>query len=100
MPFLLCIRHAIADSILIFYFGAAEYRAPMRMGRREPLMDLKQFIERAEAAIGDTDPHDLLYLVCAIANDAAVWSDDSDFDEQDVIETYATSDVIKSFDRL
>jgi predicted nucleic acid-binding protein len=48
-------------------------------------MDLKQFIKRAEAAIGDTDPHDLLYLAYAIANDAAVWSDDSDFDEQDVV---------------
>jgi len=63
-------------------------------------MDLKQFIERAEAAIGDTDPHDLLYLACAIADGAAVWSDDSDFHEQDVVETYATSDVINSFDTL
>jgi len=100
MPFILCIQHAITDSILVVCFSAAEYRARMRMGRREPFMDLKQFIERAEAAIGDTDPHDLLYLACAIANDAAVWSELSDFDEQDVVETYATNDVIKSFDTL
>ena len=46
------------------------------------------------------NPHDLLYLACATANGAAVWSDDSDFHEQDVVETYATSDLIDSFDRL
>ena len=65
-----------------------------------PADDFYPAIERAEAAIGDTDPDDVLYLACAIANDAAVWSDDSDFDEQDVVETYATNDVIKSFDTL
>jgi predicted nucleic acid-binding protein len=42
----------------------------------------------------------VLYLACAIANDAAVWSDDSDFDQQDLIETYSTTDVIDSFDTL
>ncbi|MFT4922630.1 MAG: putative nucleic acid-binding protein [Haloarculaceae archaeon] len=55
-------------------------------------------IDRADEAIGDTDPDDVLYLACAIANDAAIWSDDSDFDEQDVVETYSTSGVIESFD--
>jgi predicted nucleic acid-binding protein len=30
--------------------------------------------------------------------DAGIWSDDSDFDEQDVVETYSTSDVVASFD--
>jgi len=57
-------------------------------------------IESADDAIGDTDPDDVLYLACAIANDAAIWSDDSDFDEQSMVETYTTSDVVNSFDTL
>jgi predicted nucleic acid-binding protein len=65
-----------------------------------PADDFYPAIERAAAAIADTDPEDVLYLACAIASDAAIWSDDSDFDEQDVVETYTTSDVIDSFDTL
>jgi len=48
--------------------------------------------------IGDTDPDDVLYLACAIASDAAIRSDDSDFDEQNVVGRYSTSDVIHTFD--
>ncbi len=55
-------------------------------------------IDRADEAIGDTDPDDVLYLACAIACDGAIWSDDSDFDEQSLVEVYSTSDVIDSFD--
>ena len=55
-------------------------------------------IEEAEAAIGDTDPDDVLYIACALAEDAAVWNDDTDFDEQTLVETYSTSDVIDPFD--
>ncbi|MFC6764309.1 PIN domain-containing protein [Natrinema soli] len=62
--------------------------------------DFYPAIETAQAAIGDTDPDDVLYLACAIASDAAIWSDDSDFDEQNLVETYSTSDVIGSFDTL
>ncbi|WP_245883255.1 PIN domain-containing protein [Halalkaliarchaeum desulfuricum] len=56
-------------------------------------------IERADEAIGETDSDDVLYLACAIACDAAIWSDDSDFEEQNLVETYSTADVISSFER-
>ena len=65
-----------------------------------PADDFYPAIERADDAIGDTDPDDVLYLACAIARDAAIWSDDSDFDEQDLVERYSTSDVLDSFDTL
>lgn len=65
-----------------------------------PVDDFSPAIERADAAIGDTDPNDVLYLACAIASDAAIWSDDSDFDNQDLVDTYSTSDVVNSFDTL
>ncbi|QPV63561.1 PIN domain-containing protein [Halosimplex litoreum] len=63
-----------------------------------PADDFYPAIESADDAIGDTDPDDVLYLACAIASDAAIWSDDSDFDEQDLVEAHSTSDVIESFD--
>jgi predicted nucleic acid-binding protein len=57
-------------------------------------------IEKADAAIGDTDTDDVLYLACAIASDASIWSDDSDFDEQNLVMRYSTGDVINSFDTV
>ena len=63
-----------------------------------PAQEFYPHIEEAEAAIGYTDPDDVLYVACALAEDAAVWSDDTDFDEQTLVETYSTSDVIDSFD--
>ncbi|QFU81776.1 PIN domain-containing protein [Natronorubrum aibiense] len=65
-----------------------------------PADDFYPAIETAEAKISDTDPDDVLYLACAIASDAAIWSDDSDFNEQNLVETYSTSDVINSFETL
>jgi len=65
-----------------------------------PASEFHPYIEEADAAIGDTDPDDVLYVACALATDADIWSDDSDFEKQDVIETYTTSDVIDSFDTL
>ena len=65
-----------------------------------PASEFYPAIESADDAIGDTDPDDVLYLACAIANDAAIWSDDSDFEEQSIVEVYSTSDVINSFDTL
>lgn len=63
-----------------------------------PASEFYPAIERADEAIGETDPDDVLYLACAIGCDAAIWSDDSDFDEQDLVEAYTTSDVINSFE--
>jgi len=65
-----------------------------------PVEDVYSEIETAEEAIGGTDPDDALYLACAIARDAAIWSDDSDFDEQNIVKVYSTSDVIDSFETL
>lgn len=63
-----------------------------------PAREFHPSIEAAEAAIGETDPDDVLYVACALATDAAIWSDDTDFDEQAVVEAYSTSDVIYTFE--
>jgi len=58
------------------------------------------YIEEADAAIGDTDPDDVLYVTSALSTDAGICSDDSDFEEQDIVEAHWTSTVIDSFDTL
>ncbi|WP_058367495.1 PIN domain-containing protein [Haloparvum sedimenti] len=63
-----------------------------------PADEFYPYIEKADNAIGETDPDDALYVACALASGAGIWSDDSDFDEQDVVETYSTGGVIDSFD--
>lgn len=63
-----------------------------------PASEFYPYIEAADEAIGDTDPDDVLYVACALARDAGVWSDDSDFDEQDIVPVYSTSEVIDEFD--
>jgi predicted nucleic acid-binding protein len=65
-----------------------------------PASEFYPYIEQAEEAIGDTDPDDVLYIACALASDADIWSDDSDFEEQSVVEAHSTSNVIDSFDTL
>lgn len=64
-----------------------------------PADEFSSSIEGADEAIGETDPDDVLYVACALANDAHLWSDDSDFEQQDIVEAYSTSDVIDSFDK-
>jgi len=63
-----------------------------------PASEFHHRIAEAEAAIGDTDPDDVLYLACALARDASIWSDDSDFEEQDRVPVFTTADVVESFE--
>ena len=65
-----------------------------------PAEEFYPHIEEADAAIGETDSDDVLYVACALAKDADIWSDDADFDEQHLVERHSTSDVIDSFDTL
>ncbi|MGA9401155.1 PIN domain-containing protein [Haladaptatus sp.] len=65
-----------------------------------PVNEFYPHIEEAEEAIGDTDPDDVLYVACALARDAGMWSDDSDFYEQDPVAVFTTSEVIESFETM
>lgn len=65
-----------------------------------PADEFYQHIDRAEDAIGETDPDDVLYLACALGRGAGIWSDDSDFETQDLVPVFTTSEVIDSFDTV
>ena len=63
-----------------------------------PVGEFYEHIERADGAIGDTDPDDVLYVACALARGASIWSDDSDFEEQHLVPVFTTGDVVETFE--
>ncbi|WP_284010826.1 PIN domain-containing protein [Haloarcula pelagica] len=65
-----------------------------------PASAFYQHIGEAEDKLGETDPDDVLYLACALGTEASIWSDDRDFEDQDLVPVFTTSDVIDSFDTL
>ena len=65
-----------------------------------PASEFYPYIDEAEEAISDIDPDDVLYVACALAREAGVWSDDSDFDEQDLVPVFTTGEVIELFDTV
>ena len=65
-----------------------------------PASEFYPYIDEAEEAISDIDPDDVLYVACALAREAGVWSDDSDFDEQDLVPVFTTGEVVESFDTM
>lgn len=65
-----------------------------------PAREFYSRIEEAKEVIGGTDPDDVLYVARALACDAGVWSDDSDFDDQDIVSVFTTSNVIESFETV
>ena len=65
-----------------------------------PGSEFYPYIEEAEEAMGDIDSNDVLYVACALARETGVWSDDSDFDEQDLVPVFTTGEVVESFDTV
>jgi len=54
-------------------------------------------INMADEAIGDTDKKDVPFLALALEKDAAIWSEDKHFDDQDKVEVWKTKDIVTEF---
>ena len=54
-------------------------------------------INIADEAIGDTDKKDVPFLALALEKDAAIWSDDRHFEDQDKVEVWKTEDMVTEF---
>ena len=63
-----------------------------------PATEFHQCIDRADDAIGAVDPDDVLYLASALALDAAIWTDDADFSELELVSVYVPSTLFPAFD--
>lgn len=51
--------------------------------------------EDARQALGETDPDDVPFLGLALHLDADIWSDDTDFDEQDEVTAWRTHELVE-----
>ena len=57
--------------------------------------EIKNSINAAERIMGQIDPSDVIFVAAAISKNAAIWSDDKDFQKQNKIDVFTTKDMIK-----
>ena len=57
--------------------------------------EIKDSINTAERIMGKIDPSDVIFVAAAISKNAAIWSDDKDFQKQNKIDVFTTKDMIK-----
>lgn len=60
-----------------------------------PRVDFEDRIEDAIDLIADVDPDDVPFLALAQSLDADVWSDDEDFQKQDVVAVWRTHELVQ-----
>ena len=56
-------------------------------------------LQEAARIMRDTDPDDAVYLAAALERDAQLWSDDGDYEEQEVVPVATTGDIIERFEQ-
>ena len=56
-------------------------------------------LQEAARIMRDTDPDDAVYLAAALERDAQLWSDDGDYEEQDVVPVATTGDIVERFEQ-
>lgn len=56
-------------------------------------------LQEAARIMRDTDPDDAVYLAAALERDAQLWSDDGDYEEQDVVPVGTTGDIVERFEQ-
>jgi predicted nucleic acid-binding protein len=63
-----------------------------------PKEEFEDQLSEATDVIGDTDPDDVPFLALARHLDADIWSDDQHFQEQDIVTTWKTHELIDHLD--
>ncbi|RLM89527.1 PIN domain-containing protein [Haloarcula sp. Atlit-7R] len=64
-----------------------------------PRSEVLTSLQEAARIMRDTDPDDAVYLASALERDAQVWSDDGDYDEQDIVSVATTGDIVERFEQ-
>lgn len=62
-----------------------------------PQAEITGSFQEAARAMRDQDPDDAMYVAAALERDAALWSDDGDYDDQDLVDVLTTTEVFERF---
>lgn len=62
-----------------------------------PRAEILGSLQKAARAMRDVDPDDALYLAVAIERDAVIWSDDGDYEHQDIVDVATTSEIFERY---
>jgi predicted nucleic acid-binding protein len=64
-----------------------------------PRSEVLESFQEAARIMRDTDPDDAVYLAAALERDAQLWSDDGDYEEQNVVPVGTTGDIVERFEQ-
>jgi len=59
-----------------------------------PRQEFENQIQQANKLIGDTDPDDVPFLALALYLNADIWTDDTDFEQQDEVTVWKTHELV------
>ncbi len=59
-----------------------------------PKEEFEDELSQAAERIGETDPDDVPFLALALHLDVNLWSDDTDFDDQDAVKNWKTHELV------
>ncbi len=63
-----------------------------------PTEAVKENLEEANAIMADIDEEDVVFIAAALCfEDAAIWSDDTDFEKQPKVKIFKTADMVKIY---
>jgi predicted nucleic acid-binding protein len=64
-----------------------------------PRSEVLESFQEAARIMRDTNPDDAVYLAAALERDAQLWSDDGDYEEQNVVPVGTTGDIVERFEQ-
>lgn len=65
-----------------------------------PRSEVLVSLQEAARIMRDVDPDDALYLATALERDAQIWSDDRDYEEQELVPVVTTGEMVEQFGRF
>ena len=60
-----------------------------------PYNEMEDFIPEARKIMEKIDPTDTIFIAAALSKNAAIWSNDKDFQKQDKVRIFTTENMIK-----